>query len=178
MTDQEDESLVRQCVGGDRRAFEALVQKYQKPMFNTALRIINDYEDAADVTQAAFVKAYERLKQFDRRYRFYSWLYRITVNESLTFVNGRQRFERLADGHVSPEKSPDELLSEDDTTRRVQQALMSLRPEHRVVIVLSHFRELSYREMSDVLGISEKKVKSRLYTARQELKTVLVKEGE
>jgi RNA polymerase sigma-70 factor, ECF subfamily len=177
MTDQEDGALVRRSVSGDKRAFEALVVKYQKPMFNAALRIVNDYEDAADVTQTAFVKAYERLKQFDHSYKFYSWLYRITVNESLTFVTGKRRFERLDEGIASPEKSADEVFSEGDASRIVEVALMKLSPDYRVVVVLSHFRELSYKEISDVLGISENKVKSRLYTARQQLKNVLVRKG-
>lgn len=177
MTDQEAAELVRQSVGGDTRAFEALVVAYQKPMFNVALRILNDYDDAADVTQTAFVKAFERLKQFDHKYKFYSWLYRITVNESLTFATGKERFEKLQEGIISPEKSADDLSSDNDTSRIVERTLMKLGADHRVVVVLSHFRELSYKEISDVLGISEKKVKSRLYTARQQLRRMLVSKG-
>jgi RNA polymerase sigma-70 factor (ECF subfamily) len=177
MIDQGDERLVQQCIQGDNKAFEALVEKYQRPMFNVALRIINDYEDAADITQAAFVKAYESLRQFDSRYKFYSWLYRITVNGSLNFINGRRRFEGLDEGIVSPEKSADEVFSDQDTSRTVEEALMKLSPDYRVVIVLSHFNDLSYREISDVLGIPEKRVKSRLFTARQLLKSLLINKG-
>jgi len=177
MTEREDATLVRQCIEGDKKAFEALVEKYQKPMFNVAVRIINDYEDAADVTQAAFIKAYENLRQFDHRYKFYSWLYRITVNGSLNFINTKKRFEGLGDDVVSPDKSADELFSEEDTARNVRQALMKLSPDYRSVVVLSHFRDLSYKEIGDVLGIPEKRVKSRLFTARQLLKDLLLKEG-
>jgi RNA polymerase sigma-70 factor (ECF subfamily) len=177
MIEREDATLVQQCIEGNKKAFEALVERYQKPMFNVALRIINDHEDAADVTQAAFVKAYENLNQFDPRYKFYSWLYRITVNGSLNFINARQRFEGLDGGIPSHDKSADEVFAEEDTARNIQQALMKLNPDYRAVIVLSHFRDLSYKEMSDVLGIPEKKVKSRLFTARQLLKNILVKEG-
>ncbi len=177
MVEQEDAKLIQQCLGGDQKAFETLVEKYQKPMFNAALRIIDNQEDAADVTQAAFVKAYENLKQFDGRYKFFSWLYRITVNGSLNFVNARQRFEELPEDTVSPDKNADDVFSEEDTARTVQRALMKLTPDYRAVIVLSHFRELSYKEISDVLGIPEKRVKSRLFSARQMLKNVLSRKG-
>ena len=177
MIDQEDTKLVQLCLGGDQKSFEVLVEKYQKPMFNVAFRIINNHEDAADVTQAAFVKAYENLRHFDGRYKFFSWLYRITVNCSLNFISGRDRFEGLHEGIVSGEKPADEHFSHDDQSHRIQQALMKLSPEYRVVVVLSHFRDLSYKEISDVLGIPEKRVKSRLFTARQLLKTLLTKEG-
>ena len=177
MVDKEDLALVQQCLEGDKRAFETLVERYQKPMFNVALRIVNDYQDAADVTQAAFIKAYENLKQFNRRYKFYSWLYRITVNGSLNFINAKQRFEGLNEEIISPDKSADEAFSEADTSHSIQQALMKLSPDYRVVVVLSHFRELSYKEISDVLGIPEKRVKSRLFSARQLLKSLLLEEG-
>ncbi len=177
MVEQEDTKLIQRCLGGDQKAFETLVEKYQKPMFNAALRIIDDYDDAADVTQAAFIKAYENLRQFDGRYKFFSWLYRITINGSLNFINARQRFAELPEDAVSSDKNADEVFSDEDSARIVRRALMELTPDYRAVIVLSHFRELSYKEISDVLGIPEKKVKSRLFSARQMLKNVLLRNG-
>jgi RNA polymerase sigma-70 factor (ECF subfamily) len=178
VVEENDALLVQRSLSGDRDAFEALVVRYQKPMFNVALRIVHDYEDASEVTQAAFVSAFENLKHFKPRYKFYSWLYRITVNGSLNFAKGRRRFEGLDDGMVSIDKQPDELFSEKDTALIVEQALMKLPPDYRTVIVLSHFQDLSYKEIGNVLDIPEKTVKSRLFTARQLLKDILIGRGE
>ena len=177
MVQDDDTVLVQRSLEGDRNAFGVLVEKYQKPMFNVALRIVHDYQDASDVTQAAFIDAYENLKRFDPRYRFYSWLYKITVNGCLNLVGRRQRFVGLNEEMVSVDKQPDELYSEKDTASIVEKALMRLSPEYRVVIVLNHFQDLSYKEISDVLSIPEKTVKSRLFTARQLLKDFLIRRG-
>lgn len=177
MIEQDDEQLVRLTLKGDKNAFADLVERYQKPMFNVAFRICGNREDASDVTQASFLKAYEQLKQFDSRFKFYSWLYRITVNGSLNFINSKRRFEELSDEMVSSEQSPDNQYSENDTSRAIQDALMKLTPEYRIVVVLSHFHEFSYKQMSDVLDIPEKTIKSRLFSARQNLRQILLKKG-
>ncbi len=177
MADEEDTLLVEHWSGGDKRAFETLFEKYQKPMFNVALRMTKSYSDAEDITQAAFLKAYQNLSTFDPRYRFFSWMYRITVNESLNFVNQRKQVEELSEEIRSDEKSAEESFDENQTARNVQDALMQLKPDHRAVVVLKHLQGLSYSEIGEILGIPEKKVKSRLFTARLMLKDVLVARG-
>ena len=177
MVDKEDGALVQQCVGGDKRAFETLVEKYQKPMFNVALRMTRNYSDAEDIAQATFLKAYENLRSFDPRYKFFSWLYRIAMNESLNFVNQRKQVEELSEDISSDEKSAEESYDEDQTSRSVQDALMQLKADHRAVVVLKHLQRLSYEEISKILDIPEKKVKSRLFTARLMLKDVFIAKG-
>jgi len=177
MLDPADEILVRQTLEGNKEAFGILVERHHKAMFNVAYRFTGNKDDAADITQAAFIKAYENLKQFDSKYKFYSWLYRITVNGALNFISAHQRFEALGEDMPATEQTPDERLSEGDTSRAIQRALMSLSPEYRIVVVLSHFQDRSYNEMSEILQIPEKTVKSRLFTARQNLRDILVKEG-
>lgn len=175
MKEDTDIILVRHCLNGNNRAFESIVDKYEKPVFNAALRIINNYQDAEDVTQSAFVKAFEKLTTFNPRYKFFSWLYRIVVNESLNFVSQRKRLVELNTDLVSREKTAEEAYDDIETSQQVQVALMDLKVEHRVVIVLKHFQELSYTEISQILDISEKTVKSRLFTAREQLRTRLLK---
>ncbi|MGA3244717.1 MAG: sigma factor, partial [Bacteroidota bacterium] len=80
MQEPNDKDLVKRCLSGDQKAFEILLERYQKPVFNIALRVLSNTDDAADVTQATFVKAYEKLNSYDNRYKFFSWLYRIAVN--------------------------------------------------------------------------------------------------
>ncbi len=168
----DDHELVDRCLRGDLEAFAPLVVRYQKPLFNVALRMVRDREDARDITQTAFVKAYEKLRSFDRQHRFFSWIYRIAVNECLNFVS-RRRPERplLADLPAADDPQRDAEASE--LAARVQDALVTLTLDYRLVVILRHFLDLSYVEMSEALLIPEKTVRSRLYTARQRLAEVL-----
>lgn len=176
-TEDNDLVLIRHCLDGHGEAFESIVDKYQKIMFNVALRMINNYEDAEDVTQSVFVKAFERLDTFNPNYKFFSWLYRITINESLNFLNQRKQFEELDKGLISTEKTPEEEYEDSETSRGIQKALMDLKLQYRTVIILRHFQNLSYREISQIIQLPEKTVKSRLFTARQLTKDILLRKG-
>lgn len=169
---KDDAQLVERCVRGDVDAFEPLVARYQKVLFNVALRMVGDYEDARDIAQTTFVKAYEKLRSYDPRYRFFSWIYRIAINECLNFVSRRRPQQALDPGLVSGD-DPEGEAEARELGVRVQDALVKLPPEQRLVLVLRHFRELSYGEMSEVLLVPEKTVRSRLYTARQRLGEIL-----
>jgi RNA polymerase sigma-70 factor (ECF subfamily) len=173
MSDAEDRQLVEKCCSGDRGAFTELVDRYQKTVFNTALRIVGDPEEAEDVAQSAFLKAYEKLDSYKPQFRFFSWIYRITVNESLNVLRYRKHFQRLEDGAAVTEAPVVEV----DQSDRIQDALMDLKLDHRVVVVLKHLQGLSYEEIAQVLGISPSKVRSRLFTARNILKVHLRKQG-
>jgi RNA polymerase sigma-70 factor, ECF subfamily len=168
----DDHELVDRCLRGDLEAFAPLVARYQKPLFNVALRMVRDREDARDITQTAFVKAYEKLRSFDRRHRFFSWIYRIAVNECLNFVS-RRRPERPLLADVPAADDPQRDAEASELAARVQDALVTLTPDYRLVVILRHFLGLSYVEMSETLMIPEKTVRSRLYTARQRLAEVL-----
>lgn len=175
MTDLEDLELVEKTLGGETRAFEGLVRNYQKIVFNVALRMTNDADDAADITQDVFVKAFDKLKSFDRRYRFFSWLYRIAVNESLNFVRSQRRWEPLDEPEsqlAAPEPEVDILLPV-----LIERALMELKPDSRIVIVLRHFHDLSYLEIGRLLDLPEKTVKSRIHTAREMLRDIFIRKG-
>ncbi len=177
MLEQNDAALVRQCLEGNIKAFERLIDKYQKTIFNVALRMINDYDDAEDIAQAVFIKAYEKLASFDFSHKFFSWLYRMVVNEALNFINRRKRFEKLDNVFVAADKTPEENYEEGEMAQRVEMALMRLEPEQRALIVLKHFQELAYEEIGYIFDIPEKTVKSRLFTARQALKQILLRQG-
>ncbi len=154
-----------------------LMDKYEKKLFNASYRVVHDSEDAADATQNTFVKAYQNLDKFDTSRRFFSWIYRILLNESLNILNHRKRFDELSDNMTVSTKNPEQTYSDTETGRLLQSALMDLTDEHRVVVVLKHYQGMSYREMSEVVGIPEKTVKSRLFSARRQLKDVLTRKG-
>jgi RNA polymerase sigma-70 factor (ECF subfamily) len=175
MDDADDAELVRRCLQGEVEAFEPLVRKYEKVLYNVALRMIGGPEEARDLTQGAFLKAYEKLGTFDGRHKFFSWLYRILVNESLNALKQRKPSQPL-DPRLASLASPQADAQSRELQGRVQAALLKLSPEHRQVLVLRHFAEMSYADMSAALAIPEKTVKSRLYEARQRLGELLLAE--
>lgn len=177
MKETDDREAVRGCLNGDVKSFELLVEKYQGVVYNIALRMVKGPEDAEDIAQAAFLKAYEKLGTYRESFRFYSWLYRIAVNEALNFLDRQKRFTRLDDRIEDPRQAVDAESETRDRNERIQEALMELKPDHRVVLILKHFEEFSYEEIGTILEIPVKRVKSRLFTARQVLREILVKKG-
>jgi RNA polymerase sigma-70 factor (ECF subfamily) len=177
MNEDSDGLLVERCRNGDRRAFEALVDRYQKPVFNAALRMLRSHEDARDVAQTVFLKVYEHLGDYDPTYRFYSWIYRIALNESINVLDRRRRLEPISGDEIDERLGAEDEAASEQSAQRVQRALMTIKPEYRAVIVLKHFLELSYEDIGQVLQLPEKTVKSRLFTARQLLKDALQASG-
>lgn len=173
-TDDED-GLITRCLGGEPQAFEPLVERYHRPLFRLAARMLGDREEARDATQTAFLKAYQALATCDRKRRFFSWIYRILVNDCLNVLRARRPTESLDERLADPEPAADAMEAA-DLRRRVRQALLKLPQEQRDVIVLRHFAEMSYGQVAAALGIEEKTVKSRLFTARQRLCELLIDE--
>ncbi len=169
--------LVRECLGGDEHAFEVLLRRFQGPVFNAVLRMVRDRDDAADLTQNAFLKAYEQLSSFDPRHKFFSWLYRIAINETLNHIKRRRRLEPLEGDWASATRNPEAELVGSDLSVHVQDALMTLSAEYRMVLVLRHFEGCSYDEIASIVGVPEKTVKSRLFSARTQLKERLESRG-
>jgi RNA polymerase sigma-70 factor (ECF subfamily) len=177
MVDSRDFALVERCRKGDRQAFEALIREYQKPVYNAAYRILGNPDDAADATQAAFLKAFEHLDRYDPSYKFFSWIYRIAINESINQRKRNRDQQLLDDNHAAADGGPDSTAEADDLASGIQDGLMALNDDYRTVVVLRHFSDLSYRQISEVLEIPEKTVKSRLYSARQLMKDRLIANG-
>ena len=139
--DPDDARLAARTLAGDTDAFEILVTRYERVLFRVACRMLGDHEDARDATQEAFISAYRKLDRFDTRLRFFSWLYRILLNECLNAKRDRRPHEA-----VTPELvvggSAQDVVEASERRRRVQQALLALPHDYRAVIVLRHFEEL------------------------------------
>jgi RNA polymerase sigma-70 factor (ECF subfamily) len=177
MSDGDDIRLVESFRKGDERAFEALVDKYQKVVFNVAFRIVNNQDDAEDITQSVFIRIFQSIADYDPKHKFYSWLYRIAVNESLNHLKSVRPNDDLDNEEVLDERTPHESFEDKETSGKIEDCLDALQTKYRVVIVLRHFNHLSYKEISDILDLPEKTVKSRLFMARQILKDMLVRKG-
>ncbi len=188
----EDRELVEKARTGDRRAFGKLVEKYQRRVYSLAFGILRQREDAWDVAQEAFVKAYKKLDRFEGSAAFYTWLYRITYNLSIDTLREKsrretvdldesRRLEEALEGEHLPHEHPDQMAQRKELHRVLQEAMSRLTDKHRAIIVLREVEGLSYEEMADVLGISKGTVMSRLFHARQNLQNLLqpyVKRGE
>ncbi|HEU0277365.1 MAG TPA: sigma-70 family RNA polymerase sigma factor [Rhodanobacteraceae bacterium] len=166
----------------DVGAFTQLVERYERPMFNVAYRMLGDRTDAADATQNVFLKIFENIEGYDPKYRLFSWIYRIAMNESLDRLKRRRHANAVAVGveHLalaSVDREPEQIVGAAQVHDVIQAALMELPHDQRVVIVLRHFSECSYTQIADILHIPEKTVKSRLYSARQELRGRLQAQG-
>lgn len=177
MIEHEDNELVRRCLEGNPEAFEVLVEKYQKQIFNVAYRMCHNYDDAKDITQAVFVKSYEQLNRFRPKYKFFSWIYRIAVNETLNHLKSKRPAEELDPNLVSANGTPEESYEKKAVGEVLQGALMDIGMEYQILIILKHLQNFSYKEIAYILDLPEKKVKSRLFTARQLLKEALLTRG-
>jgi RNA polymerase sigma-70 factor (ECF subfamily) len=175
----DDNELVATTLGGDVEAFGTLVERYQKTLFNAAYRITGNREDALEATQTAFLKGYDRLRTFDANHRFFSWIFRIVVNESLDIAHQRRRFvdDDACERSEPAPGDPEADYSAVQASERVHRMVAKLPPDHRVVLVLRYFNELSYSEMAALIGIPEKTVKSRLFSARRELRELFAGDG-
>jgi RNA polymerase sigma-70 factor (ECF subfamily) len=169
----DERELVRRCRQGDTRAFETLLDRYEKPVYNAAYRMLDNADDAKDVAQTVFLKVWENLGRYDPSYRFFSWIYRIALNESVNCLKKRSKTDALDREPESTTSGPDIAADEAIRSRQIQSALMNLKPDYRAVIILKHFVDCNYAEISRILDIPEKTVKSRLYSARQLLKEAL-----
>ena len=177
MVDITDSQLVDRCLNGEKEAFGSLVEKYQKPVFNAALRVVTDWDLAMDVTQNVFVKAYEKLHTYDRQFKFFSWIYRMAINEAINTLRQQRGKIDLNECEFEAKGTPEETFHSKQVEKVIENAVGDLPLDYRMVTVLYYFANLPYEEISYVLDIPESKVKSRLYSARQILcKDVSLKE--
>lgn len=177
MGNSRDRALIMRCKRGDRKALGELIKNYERPIYNAAYRILGNPDDAADVTQAVFLRAFERLDQYNPEYKFFSWIYRIAINESINQRNRSRNMQSFGDDEVAIQEDPEKEVDAERLSGIIQASLMELQEDYRVVVVLRHFSDLSYRDISGILRIPEKTVKSRLYSARQLMKAQLSERG-
>jgi RNA polymerase sigma-70 factor, ECF subfamily len=171
-----DIALVERCRKGDWAAFTELVVRYQRPVYNAAFWVLRKPEDANDIAQVVFLKVAEHLDEYDPRFKFFSWIYRITVNESLNLLrrNGRdQALDEEVDLPGPESDNPERQASAAQVASRIRSALMKMSANDRVVLTLRHFSDCSYDEIGQILDLDPKTVKSRLFEARQRLRELL-----
>ena len=173
----DDKTLVSKCLNGHKDSFGLLVDKYQKVIFNAVFRMVGDYDDAQEVAQIAFVRAYEKLDDYNSENKFFSWLYRIAINGAINHLKRRKKHTEIPVELASTDFDPDQNLEKKEIGKLVQSALDELNVNDRTIIVLKHFCDLSMKDVAALFEIPVKTVKSRLYTARMRLYEILKEKG-
>jgi len=195
----DDTTLVERCQQGDPAAFRRLVERYQRKVYNLAFGMVHNPEDAMELVQESFVKAYRNLDRFQGSSSFYTWLYRITVNVCIDFLRREKKGSAPLDYDDSVAhhedvnqgewplvssvgtETPARVQSRRELAEQIQRALDSLSEAHRRIILLREVEGLSYQEIAEVLDIPKGTVMSRLFHARQNLQRMLrpyVERGE
>ncbi len=179
-TPLDDAELVQATLSGDTQSFGLLVQKYQDRLFNTLVRFTGSRHDASDLAQDAFVQALVKLDTFRGDARFYTWLYRIAINLSLSqrrkkrpVVSVDAAKDQLGEEPIDELQGPEQDLEQKERAQLVQQALLELGEEHRQILVLREMESCSYEEIGDILDVPVGTVRSRLFRARVQLKDQL-----
>ncbi len=174
-----DEALVERVLEGDPAATHAWVQRWSTPLYNFAYRFTGSAEDARDVTQEALMKALRHLSEYDSQWRFSTWIYRITRNTCIDLQRRRRPTAELNEETIAEDalggrpSSPLQAALFQEDSLILHQAMGSLRENYREIVVLYHFENLSYREISDMLEIPIGTVMNRLFRARAMLREEL-----
>jgi len=189
MTREEENILIAQVQNGDSASFEKLVLENQTKVYNLALRMVGSEQDAYDMSQEAFIKAYNSIALFRGDSRFSVWLYRLTTNVCLDFLRSEGRRAHGSLTYISEEEdekeleipddrfSPETLMEKKELREAVNKGLMSLPKDYRAILLLREIDGLSYEEIAEALSLEEGTVKSRIFRARKRLCAILTEGG-
>jgi RNA polymerase sigma-70 factor, ECF subfamily len=179
-------SLVVRAQAGDTFAFDELMRTYRERVWSVVYNITGNHADATDLTQEAFIRAFTNISRYNFKSSFYTWLYRIAVNQTLSSLRKRKLKRALAFARFSPDESTEaaiDRMAQRDTEaapglrselqNQLNSALQQLGEGHRTVVVLAEIEGLPLQEVADVLGLSLGTVKSRLHYAKEQLRKTL-----
>ena len=181
----DDLKIIEYCLLGNTKEFSKLIDKYKNMVYNLTYRMCNNLNDAEDLSQETFLRAFQSLSHFNPSYKFSTWLYQITLNivrdrfkkKSLNCLSLDAPIEtddsEIYRQHSDQTNNPEEIFSRKEKSRNIESAILSLPLTYREVIVLRHLQNLSYSEISSILRLPAGTVKIRLYRAREQLKRIL-----
>ena len=189
MTVEDEQKIIKNVLDGDKDAFEDLLLANQKNMFNLALKMTGNEEDALDISQEAFFKAYRRLGSFRGDSRFSVWLYRLTYNLCIDFLRTRPRTGAVSLSYqddddelvefeiVDVRNLPEDSILQNELRETISESIDELNPRYREIILMREITGMSYNDMAETLELSEGTVKSRLARARMSLASILARKG-
>jgi RNA polymerase sigma-70 factor, ECF subfamily len=167
--------IVARVLKGDRQAYALLVEEYKSPIYNLAYRMTGDSEDADDLTQEAFIRAYQYLWRYDTRRKFFTWLYTLALNLIRSHLRKKNKYSKSSEklsAHLLSDKnpSPETKLIE---TQEISVCLLRLEYESRALLIMKFHQELSFEEIADVTGKSVSAVKMSIYRGLESLKKMI-----
>jgi RNA polymerase sigma-70 factor (ECF subfamily) len=174
--ERDDEALVAACLAGDRSAFDAIVERHRRAVYQVCFRFANNHEDASDLAQETFVRAWKGMPTFKGQAALSTWLYRIAVNVSLNRVKAKKLDVEVLEPDRLPDASsaaPGDDLVREERARAVRRAINALPDKQRATLILRTYHELSHREIADILGSSVGAVKANFFHALANLKKIL-----
>ena len=182
---QEDILLIKRCLSGEQIAYSRLLNKYQQAVINICYRLVGDYDNAIDLAQESFVKAFNHLTSYDNTYKFSSWLFRIATNHSYDYLRKAKLNTVSIDNDMEceesrvtlqltdPNETPDQHYAENKKKQFLQEAINKLPPDSRSAIILRHLFDKTYEEMAEIFNEPVGTVKARIHRARKRLAELL-----
>lgn len=182
---EQDSKLIKLAKVGDSKAYDALLIKYKNSVYNIVYRMVRDKQEAEDLTQEAFIKAFNSLLSFNEEYAFSTWLYKIATNNCIDFFRKRKlqtysldkpiqyKNSELQQEYPDPDLNPEKTIIAQERSQIIREAIDSLPEKYHVAIVLRHQDEKSYEEISEILDLPLGTVKARIFRAREMLNKLL-----
>ena len=182
----DDLKIIVSCLLGNTEMFSRLIDHYKNMVYNLAYRMSNNFQEAEDISQEAFLRAFQSLTRFNSSYKFSTWLYQITLNIIRDKFKRKEIDEVSLDTPIETDDSefylqpadltnnPEQIITRQEDARAIQKAILSLPLKYREVIVLRHLQYLSYIEITNILKLPTGTVKVRLYRAREQLRKILL----
>lgn len=168
-----DENLVQEILNGNDDAFRVLIERYQKPIFNMAFRMCGDYDEAADLTQEAFLQVYRVLDKYDPEKKFFSWMYRVSHNICINVLNKKPKnvvaLDDVQENHLANDDTmaqPEKYYSNQELRVRIDQAILNLPDTYHDVIYMRFVHNLSYQQIADVMSLPISTIETRIYRGK------------
>lgn len=185
----EEEKIVKQMKNGNYKNYDKIVNSYKNRVFGMAYKFTGDYDESQDLAQEVFLKIYRQIKNFREESKLSTWIYRISVNTCLDWKKKKEKIKSINFSSMVNEEnkdqtidlkdesmSPDQLILQDESQKLIHKLIYELSDKYKTVLVMYHFNEMSYQEISKALDIPERTVETRLYRARRMLKEKISKE--
>ena len=191
MVDSQDNLLVHKTLKGDTESFRLLVERYKNPLFSAAYRLIQNRDDAEDLAQEAFINAYEHLARFDQKRSFFTWIYTICVNLTINklkkkdyYLNERDYSDQDTENYpvthknfqIEQEPEGEQRIEKERKRKLVNKLLQKISIKNRTAVILRYQEELSYREIAEVLDVSENVAKVRVHRGLEKLRALFLQE--
>lgn len=174
--DVEDRDLIQKCQGGDKQAFQQLLERYQTATYAIGYNILNNYETARDISQEAWLKIYFNIYKFDLTQKFYPWLFRIVTNLSIDYIRGHKNrpkpVSELVEIEGSDAGNPAVLAETSERQKKVRELLEKLPVKYRTILVLRDIEGLPSQEVAEIIKSNDATVRWRLYKARKLFKEI------